>query len=321
MSRRTRFLPWYATTLLVLVGFVETGRLVGPLETEQERVELEGVVMAVPPKPETRREDAAGNTRSETYSWERCESMPKTYADTCFAALARQLAARDPAGGLEACEQVTLGELRWECIADVSETHAPIDVERSRAICQTIPSSKWEDQCVFGIAMAWVHLDAAFALETCEASGRWKAFCRHDVNGERAVVDPEASVAYCRQLEGRKRVTCWHGVGKYIGRVDPSAALRVCEAAPLESDLRGQCVHGVGWAAAEQSGPAALPLCDDLGPMRDSCILGVAYQSKRYNPEQAASLCMKAESSEERTHCLEFVRRTGVKRVELPTSP
>ena len=68
-------------------------------------------------------------------------------------------------------------------------------------------------------------------------------------------------------------------------------------------------MHGVGWAAGEQQGADAANLCDRAGSYSDSCILGVAYQSKRYEPAIAQSLCETARDPKERKRCLDFVTR------------
>lgn len=307
------FPAWYAACLGVLLLGVELGRAArGPdaaaaVPTASLPVEA---VMALPPKPETETPTAVDGGGDEAgYTWERCERLSADFADACFAALARQRAERDPDGGLEACARIADGELRQECHADVAEGHARVDVDRSFTICDGIERKKWRDQCVFGIAMAYALTDPTFALATCEKSGQWRPFCRHDVNGERAVVDPDGAVAYCASLDPARQDTCWHGVGKYIGRVDTARALAVCDRAPLDGDLRGQCVHGVGWAAAERSGSAAAVMCEPLGAMRDSCILGVAYHARRFDPEHAAALCGTAEAAAERRRCLDFVGR------------
>jgi hypothetical protein len=210
---------------------------------------------------------------------------------------------------------VTEDDLAMECAADVAEGHALIDVEHAREICAGIGHSgesagaRWRDQCVFGIATAFAPLDSAFALATCEESGQWRPFCRHDVNGERATVDPIAAASYCSALPLSQQDACWHGIGKYIARVDVRRALTVCEGVPLANDFRGQCIHGAGWAAAEAEGTGAVAWCEPLGPMRDSCVLGVAYHTKRFEPEIAVALCGRASDRDERARCLAFVGR------------
>ena len=300
---------WYALSLASSLGVVETARAVrAPSEVVEDRAPTE-VLLALPPKPETDIDPAAGDGQGEAYTFERCETLPQDFAAACYAALARQLAERDPDLALEACEKIGDTSLTGECQADVAEGHALVNADFSRTICDRIKKPKWMDQCVFGIAMAYAIPDTAYALQTCEDSGRWKPFCRHDVNGERSVVDPPGAVAYCRSLPIERKDTCWHGIGKYIGRVDPGKALATCEDAPLAGDLRGQCIHGVGWAAAESRGSDALDLCTPLGDLRDSCVLGVAYQAKRYEPERAIELCQLAVEPTEVARCLEFVRR------------
>lgn len=312
--RNLAFWAWYLGSLGVLMGCVQVATAAHEPEPEPDEVELTIEVMAVPPKPDgARARQTDGDEAGTRYTMEQCQSMPESFADTCFSALARQQAERDPDGALEACAQVGERELQLECMADVGELHSSVDVDRAFGICKSIPKRKWADQCVFGIAMTYAISDTAFALATCEKSGRWKRFCRHDVNGERSVVDQDGALAYCASLDTHeKKQTCYHGVGKYIGRVDMSASLATCARVPVEGDLRGQCLHGAGWAAAETESAGALRWCtDDLGALQDSCIMGVAYQAKRFAPDQAVELCNRVQDASERSHCLDFVQRTA----------
>jgi hypothetical protein len=306
VTRSRAFWLWYAAVLTPLVVGIESARAWQPPPPEEPP--LEAAILAMPPKPDAGVDEARDGT-GQDYSWDRCDTLPGDFRDTCFAALARQLAERDPDGALSACAEVNAGEQRDECVADVAEGHALVDLPRSHAICADIKSLKWRSQCVFGIAMAYAQVDPELAMATCEQTGMWRPFCRHDVNGERAVTDPEGAIATCEALPSARRDTCWHGLGKYIARVDVHRALTACERAPLHNDNRGQCIHGVGWAAAESRGSEALPICEVLGPMRDSCVMGVAYQAKRYNPEEATRLCELTHDAGEREHCLEFVQR------------
>jgi hypothetical protein len=309
---------WYGASLIVLLGAVETGRMRRGADPDRAPPVFEPptrAVVALPPKPDASPPAARSGAADDTYTWERCDGLSGDYADACFAALARQRAERDPDGALAACARVTESERALECRADVAEGHARVDLDRSRAICAALRSdpaplgTKWGDQCVFGLANAQVHADPALALALCEESGQWRPFCRHDVNGERATVDPDGAVAYCESLPAERRDTCWHGIGKYVSRVDVARGIALCDRAPLDGDLRGQCVHGVGWAAAESHGEGALPHCETLGPMRDSCILGIAYHQKRFDPEGAKRLCGLARDAAERARCLDFVHR------------
>ena len=311
---RRSFWLWYGAVLASLLGGIQTARATREAEPEEaEPSPPQAVVLALPPKLDRGPDAREGAGESQIYTWDRCQGMPPRYADTCFAALARQRAERDPEGGLEACAAIGEAELRFECMADVAEGYSLVDVQHSLGLCETIPRKKWRDQCVFGISTAWALRDPGFALATCEHSGQWRAFCRHDVNGERATVDPAGAAAYCDGLDAR-RDTCWHGIGKYIGRVEVARAIEVCQGAPPKAGYRGECVHGAGWAAAETQGEGALAWCEPLtGTDKDACILGVAYHTKRFDPPRAAELCKLAADAGERRLCLDFVGRTGVK--------
>ena len=306
-------LAWYLAVLLPALGGVQAARAVhvpGVVDPPVQVVRSQPIL--VPPKPTGVVPPRQGTGPSTEYSWEGCEQLPARFADVCFSALARQRAPRDPDGGLDACERVLDPALSDECRADVAELYASVDPSRSRRICEQIPRRRWRDQCVFGIATAWALRDPGFAMTTCESSGRWKAFCRHDVNGERATVDPEGAVEVCRGLQPADRPTCWHGIGKYVARVEPDRAVELCRRAPSRGDLLGQCAHGVGWAVAEARAEGAVGFCEPLGELHDGCLMGVAYHTRRYDAQRAVELCRLVRSGSERRHCLEVARRVRV---------
>ena len=164
------------------------------------------------------------------------------------AQLARQSAMRDLVGGQEACLQIEKKDTMWECLSDIAEVYAPFDREASLSLCPTIKKKKWRDQCVFGIALALSTIDSPWAFRTCDRAGTWRDFCRHDVNGEIAVVNVDLALSHCHEEEGDilRRKTCWHGIGKYIARVDVDRAFDACAQVPLGPDnlYRENCIHG-----------------------------------------------------------------------------
>ena len=211
-----------------------------------------------------------------------------------------------------ACRELGREALKWECHADVAELHSEVDRDAAEQLCPDIPRRKWRDQCYFGIAMAWSIEDYDYARATCGKSGMWEDFCRHDVNGEIAQVDPNAALAFCELEEGDllKRKTCFHGLGKYIGRVDVEGAFGICERVPTHEPLyRENCVHGIGWAMAESDAAAALSRCQDAGDYRDSCLLGVSAHAKVFDPGEAVRICETVRRSDLRQRCVDFARR------------
>jgi hypothetical protein len=198
-------------------------------------------------------------------------------------------------------------------VADVAELRSPIDRPGAEALCETIPPKKWHDQCIFGLAMANVRLESAYARAQCERAGMWRDFCRHDVNGEIAQFDPEDALAFCLQESGTalQNRGCFHGLGKYLGRTDPDLALAICARAPTHEPLYPQnCLHGVGWAVAETSQEAALTLCAKRGgAYADSCLLGVSANAKRFDAAEALRLCGDVRDAALREKCERFARR------------
>ncbi len=270
-----------------------------------------GAMMAVPPKPEgaDAEPDATGPGGAGRLTPEACEAMADAVRDTCFQALARQSAARDPDGALQICAGVFDEELRWECHADVAEAAAAVDRAAAAAICVGIPKVKWRGQCNFGIGLALAEIDSAAALESCEKSEIFRDFCRHDVVGEVALVDVDAAVAFCAREEGDPltRSTCWHGIGKYLARRDAGEARAACDRSTVS--WRDNCFHGVGWGAAERDADQALSACAGFGGYADNCRHGVAAQLKRFDPTRAVALCEALGSPAVRTRCLDFVTR------------
>ncbi|MFH1470042.1 MAG: hypothetical protein ABIO70_37000 [Pseudomonadota bacterium] len=312
MSGRA-FLLLYLACLGLCVGAVQGARAAVDSDGDTGEVyQPEPVAVAIPPKPEGARDaTAAGAGEGTRYDEATCAAYQGDFRDVCFHALARQRAPRDLAGALGACDVVARKRLQHECRADVAELHVPTDLAAARGVCPTIPVRKWHDQCFFGIAMALVSIDPRVALAACDDAGIWRDFCRHDTLGEASVTHLELVLEACGREEGDllTRKTCWHGIGKYIGRVDLPRAVAACQRVPLGPDdlYRENCVHGIGWAAGERYGAAGIAECAQTAPMQDSCRLGVAFQVLTSQPDQAVELCQGVERADLRRHCLEWV--------------
>ena len=306
-----KFGALYVATLGTLVGGIELLKAgVDPQPDLPEQPIAE--VMAVPPKPEGASPDQAGDGPSVRYTEEQCAAQQGDYREACFHALALQRAERDPEGALQACAFIQ-EPLHSECLADVSELHARVDLEWSKATCETIGPKKWRDQCWFGLALAWSVHDFSLSRELCESAGQWRNFCRHDVNGEIAQVDHENALAWCDetpmtdlQLQG-----CYHGLGKYLGRTAPDTGLDICLRVPRAQDIHPQqCFHGWGWALSETDTDAALARCEaDGDAWRDSCLLGVSANMKRFDVDRALEICGAVQSSDLRGKCERFLKR------------
>ncbi len=315
MSNRA-FALLYLLCLAVCVGAVYGARAARAARPDASSPEpLERVAVAIPPKPEGALEQALGDPDAEgtRYDETSCDRYEGDFRDVCYHALARQRAPRDLGGGLLACDQVKRRRLRQECQADVAELHVPTDLEAARGVCPSIPTRKWRDQCFFGIAMALVQIDPRQALASCDSAGIWLDFCRHDVLGEVSVFDLDMVLEVCAREEGDllTRKTCWHGIGKYIGRIDLPRAFSACERVPLgpQNLYRENCMHGTGWAAGERFGDAGLSHCRAAGAFEDSCRLGVAFQIERSQSDMAVDICRSVRRTDLRDHCLAWVSR------------
>jgi len=269
-------------------------------------------VIAVPPKPEGARAPEKGSGQGEAYTREGCMELSTDYRDACFSALAWQLAERDPEGALAACLGIESQDSRWECHSDVAEMHALQNAGVSESICLGIPRKRWHDQCWFGLGLAHAKVKFGQARAYCERAGMWRDFCRHDVNGEIAQVDGREALAWCNLEEGTllQRKTCYHGLGKYLGRTDPEQARVLCDEVPEHEPLYVQnCHHGLGWALAEKQEENALVFCQGKSSQADSCLLGVSAHAKRLDPGRAYEICIGVESRILRDRCTAFARR------------
>lgn len=305
----------YAVVLAVCIGAVELVRATWELEPPPPPPqEVESVVIAVPPRPEGQREvQGAAGDEAYRYTEQGCLKLDGDLRDICFQQLAAQRAVTDLKGGLEACTNIDDVDRNGECMASAAEVHAPADREAALAVCPTIPKGKWEDQCVFGIALALSTIDSPFAFRLCDEAGRWLDFCRHDVNGEIAQVNPQLAYDHCAAEEGDllRRKSCWHGIGKYMGRVDMPAAWEWCGKVPRGPDdlYLENCIHGLGWAGAERVGREFVPECDKAGDKKDSCLLGIAYNLKRFDPVAGVELCETVKRADLKEKCLRHVRK------------
>ncbi len=304
------FAVLYAVILGALVGAVQLLQIQLPPDEPEVAPQPVAEFIAVPPKPEGA-QVSEGDGEGQLSTDEGCRARNDGYREACFHALALQRAERDPEGALEACDE--LDDDRLECIADVAELHSTVDRGWSENTCATlipVEQRKWHGQCWFGIALAWSTEDYDYARGTCEKALDWRNFCRHDVNGEIAQVDPQAAFDWCRmtpmsdlQLKG-----CYHGLGKYLGRVDVPKALETCRRVPDEQVIHPQqCFHGLGWAVAESDPEVALATCRrEGGDYADSCYLGVSANMKRFDPGRSFELCELVESDKLRRGCEKF---------------
>jgi hypothetical protein len=274
-------------------------------------------VVAVPPRPEGVRKVVGEGDAEEPYTEAGCVRLEGQFRDICFHQLARQQAPTDLDGALGSCGKLAADAARHECMADAAELHAPTDRARSLAVCPTIPRKKWRDQCVFGIALALSAIDPPTAFRTCDDAGQWRQFCRHDVNGEISVFDLELALAHCAAEEGDplQRKTCWHGIGKYIARVDVDRAFAACERVPDGPGglYRENCFHGLGWGASEGAGLGFAASCGRAGAQRDSCLLGVAYNHVRFDRAAAEAICAEVARADLRGQCERFVQRGTIR--------
>lgn len=279
-------------------------------ELPSESVET-SVVIAIPPKPEGVQDSSDGEGDEIVYTELGCQKQSKQFQDICYHQLARQQAYTDLNGALNSCQKIEDEDTVFECQSDVAELYSPADREASLAVCPTIGKKKWRDQCVFGIALAYSTTDSSWAFQLCSQAGQWRDFCRHDVNGEIAVVNMDLALAHCQAEEGDllTRKTCWHGIGKYIARVDVDRAFNACAKVPSgpENLYRENCIHGLAWGASEKLEEGFLAQCERAGSEKDSCLLGVAYNLKRFDIDRGLAICADVRRGDLKQKCVAFV--------------
>ena len=136
-------------------------------------------------------------------------------------------------------------------------------------------------------------------------------FCRHDVIGEIAVINTADALDKCAAEEGDllTRKTCWHGIGKYLARVDVDRAYQACDQVPAGPDnlYVENCIHGLGWGASETLEESFIPDCDRAGAQKDSCLLGIAYNLRRIDKGRGLDVCALVQRSDLKAKCERFV--------------
>lgn len=306
----------YLACLAVCLGAVEALRVSWPeAPPPPPPQQVEQVALAVPPRPEGVPEVKGSGEDTYRYTEEGCRSREGEFRDVCFHQLARQRAPTDLPGGLAACDEIADRDSRLECMGAVAELYAPTDRQRALEVCPTIPRKKWRDQCVFGIALALSTLDSDWAFAKCDDAGQWRDFCRHDVNGEIAQVNPDLALEHCAAEQGDllTRKSCWHGIGKYIARVDVDLAFDTCDRVPVgpptPDGYRENCVHGLGWGAAEKAGRDFVAECGRAGAFKDSCLIGVAYNLRRFDVAAGLEVCSGVTNDLLRERCDRFVQK------------
>lgn len=326
-----RFAALYALCLGACLGSIVAATAEASPDVVEDAPSEVTAYVELPPKPDGAGAQS-GDGEGVRYTEEVCARYSDETRDSCMHALALQRAPRDPEGALQACDTIEQlyiekkkeRQLRFECMSDVAELHALVDRDRSEAICPTIPRPKWRDQCLFGIALAWSQKDYGYARQKCTEAGRWRRFCLHDVNGEIAEVDPDAALGYCdafqeseyEKPESKRDETlvqmCYHGLGKYIGRILPTKARAVCERIDTGVAKHAeQCHHGLGWAIAETKNAAAVADCPPSGDFEDNCVLGVSAYVVTFNADEGRALCDGVGSKKLARSCRRWAEKNG----------
>lgn len=305
------FWKLYSIVLTLCILIVQLAQLSWIKETPPSQNTQPSTVIAVPPKPKGVMEPTQGEGDQIIYTEAGCQKQSKQFQDICFHQLARQQAYTDLKGALNACDKIEKQETIFECQSDVAELFSPVDRDASLAVCPSIGRKKWRDQCVFGIALAYSLKDSPWAFRLCDQAGQWRDFCRHDVNGEIAVANPDLALEHCHAEEGDllTRKTCWHGIGKYIARVDIDNAFEACDRVPAgpENLYRENCIHGLAWGASEKLEEGFLPQCERAGQEKDSCLLGVAYNLRRFDIDRGLVICAEVKRADLKEKCIRFV--------------
>ena len=306
----TSFWRLYSVCLTVMILGIQLLQWQFPAFVQSIK-EVPTRVISIPPKPKGVQEVTDGEGDEVLYTEEGCRNGPEQFRDICFHQLARQQAQTDLDGANQVCAKISSEEVQWECMADIAELYSPVDRNKALELCPSIERKKWRDQCVFGIALAYSTVDSPWAFRRCDDAGQWRDFCRHDVNGEIAVVNVELALANCAKEEGDllTRKTCWHGIGKYLARVDVDAAFAACDQVPPgpQNLYRENCIHGLGWGASETAEEDFIPTCRRSGKERDSCLLGIAYNLRRFDIDRGLRICDQVQRVDLHDQCNRFV--------------
>lgn len=300
----------YLCTVCLLVGSIQIAEWRFPVQAPKMQV-VQQIIISIPPKPEGVQENTSGGNGDFIYTEEGCAKQPEQFVDICLHQLARQKAQTDLVVALDVCDRLQKEEQHWECYSDSAELYASTNRDVALEVCPTIGKKKWKDQCVFGIALVWSTQDSPWAFALCEQAGQWRDFCRHDVNGEISVVNLDLALEHCGREEGDllTRKSCWHGIGKYIARVDVDRAFQACDRVPSgPSNLyKENCYHGLGWGASETAEESFMAQCERAGEEKSSCLLGIAYNLRRFDIDRGLRICQTVPRLDLQEQCLRFV--------------
>ena len=110
-----------------------------------------------------------------------------------------------------------------------------------------------------------------------------------------------------KQTDNLMRRTCFHGIGKYLGKSMQDKAITYCGQIK-ESDIKKSCYHGAGWGVSEISDSGkAVSYCKKIkSNFTDNCLVGVAWQISKTNNELSKKICENVINKVAKTKCLNF---------------
>ena len=228
-------------------------------------------------------------------------------------ALAWQKSERDVDGALLACGRCKI----WIRDRNALQMWPSSTVEQTGRVQRRFArrSQRKSGAISVGSASHWLgaFTTTSMLVCRCEKAGMWRDFCRHDVNGEIAQVDSKEALAWCKREEGTalQRKTCFHGLGKYLGRTDPQAAVALCDRVPTHNPLyQENCVRTESVGRLQRSKASrTLPLFADAWRTTRQLLLGLSAHTKRLSPERAEAHCSAVVREDLKKRCEAFARR------------
>jgi len=236
-----------------------------------------------------------------------CNDFNKDYKNTCLQLNAQKSAVNDFDKAWKICKQINQDSLRDECYNDIIIEIGKENPEEAQQHCEKINSEKWRGECYFNMALFLTKTNIAKAFAMCDKAEIYIPFCYHDVAGEVSLINATIALNICGKQDNLTKRTCFHGIGKYLGRSKPEKAIIHCNIIK-EKEYKETCYHGMGWGISEtnDSNKAIFYCKKTKSYFTDKCLVGVAWQVSKTNKELSGKICERVIVDEVKTECLSY---------------
>ena len=241
-----------------------------------------------------------------------CNEFSDDYKSTCLKMYALKSAANDFEEAWKICKQIDQNLLRDECYNDIIIEIGKEKPEEIKKYCNEINSEKWRGECYFNMALFLTKINITKAFAICNKAEIYVPFCYHDVAGEASLINTTKALNICeKQVDNLTKRTCFHGIGKYLGRNKPDKAIIYCNQIE-DKGYKESCYHGLGWGMAEidmGNMDYARSNCEGIeSELKNNCFIGVAWKLSKNDKEKAKEVCNNIKNEQIKKECLNFPR-------------